>query len=169
VVGLVRIHGCFGPVYMEPLVHTSSFASLARECARARGRDAMGWDSSVVDARGDGRNDRPTVTIEIDRIEHVSRVTLSLASSSIDSSDEFIHSFIRARTSVANERTNKGTKGRREGRTSVLERDARDATIDASVRIAHREVRTSRTHERIERIESRIIHFKRPTGDDRAK
>ena len=141
---------------MEPRVCTRSYTRLARARMRAANEwDAMGFiHSSIVDARGDGPTDAPTVKIEIDRIERVSRVSLSLASSSIDSSDEFIHSFIRARTSVANERT----KGRRdeETRASVLERDARDATIDASVRVARREVRTSRTH-RTHRTH-RIVH-----------
>ena len=107
--------------------------------------------------------DAPTVTIDIDRIERLERVSLSL------SNDEFIHSFIH---SVANERTNERTKGRARERRALERdaRDARDATIDAFVRnSARREVRTSVSNaRRIERIESRM-HFKPPTGDDRGE
>jgi hypothetical protein len=124
--------------------------------------DAMGFiHSSVVDARGDGPTDAPTVKIEIDRIERVSRVSLSLASSSIDSSDEFIHSFIRARTSVANERT----KGRRDEETKRRERAFSRETREtrrSTHPFASRDERCARLEreriERIERIESCTHH-----------
>ena len=115
--------------------------------------------------------DAPTVTIDIDRIERLERVSLSL------SNDEFIHSFIHSfRCERTKGRTNEGTNERTKGRARerrALERDARDArdaTIDAFVRnSARREVRTSVSNaRRIERIESRM-HFKPPTGDDRGE
>ncbi len=174
VVGLVRIHGCFGPVYMEPRVCTRSYTRLARARMRAANEwDAMGFiHSSVVDARGDGPTDAPTVKIEIDRIERVSRVSLSLASSSIDSSDEFIHSFIHSRANIRCERTNEGTKRRRdESERSRERRERRDdrrirsrrATRGAHVSNANASNASNASNR------ARIIHFKRPTGDDHTK
>ena len=115
--------------------------------------------SSVVDARGDGR-ERRTDREDRHRSHRTHRTRLSLSLSrlhrSIRTTNSFIHSFIH---SVANERTNEGTNERRDDpRDDALERDARsrerdatrfNATIDAFVRIARDEryARLSRTHD----------------------
>jgi len=153
-------------------IHRRPRPIRARECMHAcmhaRRMDAMGFmHSSVVDARGDGRERR---TNREDR-HRTHRTSLSrLSRVFIDRFERrihFIHSFIPLRTKG---RTNRGTRSRETRPT----RDARDATIDASVRIARGERGTHVSNaRRIERIESLIMHacmhFKRPTGDDRAQ
>jgi len=108
--------------------------------SRARVRmgrdDGMRWDacmhafihSSVVDARGDGR-ERRTDREDRHRSHRTHRTRLSLSLSrlhrSIRTTNSFIHSFIH---SVANERTNEGTNERRDDpRDDALERERRDA------------------------------------------
>ncbi len=159
-------------------VYTSSSTPIAR--ARANGTrrwDAMGCIHSFIHSfirlsstreETDAR-DAPTVKIDIDRIERIERVSLSLSRVFIDRFERRIHSFIHSFIPL---RTNEGTNEPRDAlERDALERDARDATIDASVRIARDErcARLERTTHRTHRIAHACIHFKRPTGDDRGE
>lgn len=143
-------------------VYTSSSTPIARAnaCTHARRMDAMGLMHAFVCRRRARRRTRETrePRRSTSIASNVSLLPVSLASRSIDSTDEFIafHSFIhsvategtRART---NERTNRGTTRSRGTRPT---RDARSSTRDASVRIARGERGTRLSNAR--RVESRI-------------
>ena len=144
-------------------VHGRKRTSRANACTRANGTR---WDeihSSVVDARGDGPTDRPTVKIEIDRIERVSRLSLSLSRVFIDRFERRIHSFIHSRANIRCARTNERTKGQTKRRTNERARERRERRDDRRIR-SHRATRgahvsNARRIERIERIESNHASF----------
>ena len=159
--GTNRIHGCFVVECMESLcVYIVVHAHRARECMHARAwmrMDANGIDacvhSSVVDARGDGRERRANR----DDRHRSHRTSLSFPSlSRLDrsirptNSSHFIHSFIPLRPKG---RTHERPEGR-DRRGTRPTRDARSSTRDASVRIARGERGTRVSNAR--RVESRI-------------
>ena len=161
---------------MESLcVYIVVHAHRARECMHARASNGCdGIDACIrlsstreeTDAR-----DARTATIDIDRIERLSPSRLSRVS--IDRLDRRIHriSFIHSfrcdrRDARTHERTN-------EPRDDALERDATDERREI---LDERRVRSHRArrerYARLERTTHRIahsLHFKPPTGDDRAR
>ena len=162
--GTNRIHGCFVVECMESLcVYIVVHAHRARECTHARAWmrvDANGIDacvhSSVVDARGDGRERRANR----DDRHRSHRTSLSFPSlSRLDrsigptNSSHFIHSFIPLRPKG---RTHEGTN---EPRDDALERDATDERREI---LDERRVRSHRArrerYARLERTTRRIAH-----------
>ena len=174
--GTNRMHGCFVVECMESLcVYIVVHAHRARECMHARASNGCdGIDACIrlsstreeTDAR-----DARTATIDIDRIERLSPSRLSRVS--IDRLDRRIHriSSIHSfrcdrRDGRAKERRNDATdEGRRDRRET---RDPRRETRPFASR-AEREVRASRTHDASNRAFIACVHFKPPTGDDRAR
>ena len=154
------IHGCFGPVYMEPRGRGRSFVSRARARMECAGRD--GIHAFVCRRRARRRTERRNDRDNRDRSHRTRLSRHSLSRVVIDRFERrihsFIHSFIRARPSVANERTkgrrDEGTKGRPDERERSRER--RERRDDRRVR-SHRATRGAHVSNarRIERIESR--------------
>ena len=177
-VGVVRIEytGVSCENVWNHCVYTSSSTPIARAnaCTHARRMDAMGLMRAFVCRRRARRRTRETrePRRSTSIASNVSLLPVSLASRSIDSTDEFIafHSFIH---SVATEGTREGRNDPRddatdEGRDRRETRDPRRETRPFASR-AEREVRASRTHDASNRAFIACMHFKPPTGDDRAR
>lgn len=156
-------------------IHRRPRPSRARMHARTRVEwmDAMGLMRAFVCRRRARRRTRETrePRRSTSIASNVSLLPVSLASRSIDWTDEFIafHSFIH---SVATEGTREGRNDPRddatdEGRDRRETRDPRRETRPFASR-AEREVRASRTHDASNRAFIACAHFKPPTGDDRA-
>ena len=138
-------------------VYTSSSTPIARAnaCTHARRMDAMGLMRAFVCRRRARRRTRETrePRRSTSIASNVSLLPVSLASRSIDSTDEFIafHSFIH---SVA-------TEGTREGTTRGT-RPTRDATDERREILDDRRVRSHRArrerYARLERTTRRIAH-----------
>lgn len=166
--GTNRIHGCFVVECMESLcvyivVHAHRANAFIRACVcmgTGRWEWMDGWmrgirafTSSVVDARGDGRERRANR----DDRHRSHRTSLSFPSlSRLDrsirptNSSHFIHSFIPLRPKGRAKERPEG----RDRRGTRPTRDARSSTRDASVRIARGERGTRVSNAR--RVESRI-------------
>ena len=173
-VGVVRIEytGVSCENVWNHCVYTSSSTPIARAnaCTHARRMDAMGLMHAFVCRRRARRRTRETrePRRSTSIASNVSLLPVSLASRSIDSTDEFIafHSFIHSvATEGTDERTNRGTT-----------RPTRDATDERREILDERRVRSHRArrerYARLERTTRRIahsLHFKPPTGDDRAR
>ena len=180
----VRMYGITVCIHRRPRPSRECIHS----CVRVHGHGTIGdgWMGSrhacihVVCRRRARRRtdsrDAPSATIDIVRIERLSRVSfpsLSRLDRSIrpTNSSHFIHSFIPLRPKGrAHARTNERTEGRRarEGRDRRETRDPRRETRPFASR-AEREVRASRTHDASNRAFIACAHFKPPTGDDRAR
>lgn len=173
-VGVVRIEytGVSCENVWNHCVYTSSSTPIARAnaCTHARRMDAMGLMHAFVCRRRARRRtdarDARTATIDIERLSpsRLSRVLIDRLDRRIHRIS-FIHSF---RCDRRDGRTNDPRDATDEGRDRRETRDPRRETRPFASR-AEREVRASRTHDASNRAFIACMHFKPPTGDDRAR